>query len=528
MHQPLRGFIRRQIRRLVHGDRQVVAAPPLVGEPRLVNRAVRLAGIVATGLLFGSCPRHSSVEHGSERKGPVAAANEAESGGPSRADAAGTSSAREDAPGGSPAAASPCPRRDGLSLESLPDLPPSRHAAVLDAVWRTVWARHYDPTFGCVDWPAKRLIYGDRLRQVDDVEAAYAHINAMLGELGVSHLVALPPYRASAARGVGDGRLPFRVRWIQGQAVVTQTDRFGPPSGVPAGAVLTQIGEVRVADIERRTVAAASSRAHVDTLIVNALDDVLRCVVGTTRRVDFLDPGAADRTESRRVSCQAPPGRRVDFGHLTGLAVDVQSRMLDHATAYLAFNVWMLPAVDELRRRVAEFVTREVGCLVLDLRGNPGGVGAMVIPVASLFVSRTTPLGQLDMRDFTQRLDARPTANERPFLGPVAVLVDSQTASTSEIFTAAMLAHGRIRVYGATSTAGMALPSLIERLPDGGLLQYAVGRYRGPDGSEPEGAGIAPNVTVPVARADYVAGRDPVLERALADRCSFGTLAGQP
>ena len=108
------------------------------------------------------------------------------------------------------------------------------------------------------------------------------------------------------------------------------------------------------------------------------------------------------------------------------------------------------------------------------------------------------------------------TAGEDPFAGRIAVLVDEGTGSTSEIFAQAMHDLQRIEVFGARPSQGAALPSLIEKLEGGAVLQYVVADYKSPKDISVEGNGVTPDHTVPETRADYAAGKDPVLAAALA------------
>jgi carboxyl-terminal processing protease len=187
--------------------------------------------------------------------------------------------------------------------------------------------------------------------------------------------------------------------------------------------------------------------------------------------------------------------------------------MLEDSTlGYLAFNVWMLPMIRSVQTGLEDLRARGMKSLVLDLRGNPGGVSAMAVAVARMFLQHGGSLGTLRFREFTQEFKVQAEAD--PFTGPVAVLVDEGTASTSEIFLAGMQELGRVQVFGGGPTAGAALPSVIEELPGGAMLQYVVGEYRTPGGKTIEGRGITPDVRVPERRSDYVAGRDPVLEAA--------------
>jgi carboxyl-terminal processing protease len=170
----------------------------------------------------------------------------------------------------------------------------------------------------------------------------------------------------------------------------------------------------------------------------------------------------------------------------------------------------MLPMSERLRGGVEELRTQGMDALIIDLRGNPGGVGAMSIPIARMFVREGASLGVLQMREFNQEFNVEP--NPDAFDGPIVILVDEGTASTSEIFAVGMRDIGRVTIVGAGPSAGMALPSMIETLPDGGLIQYVVGDYHSAKGSAAEGEGVVPSIKVEESRADYAAGRDPVLD----------------
>ncbi len=102
----------------------------------------------------------------------------------------------------------------------------------------------------------------------------------------------------------------------------------------------------------------------------------------------------------------------------------------------------------------------------------------------------------------------------RPYAGPLAILVDPLTGSTSEVFSAGMQATGRARVFGETS-AGQALPAMATRLPNGDVLLHVTADLVAPDGRRVEGRGVVPDEVVPLRREDLLAGRDAALESAV-------------
>jgi carboxyl-terminal processing protease len=156
---------------------------------------------------------------------------------------------------------------------------------------------------------------------------------------------------------------------------------------------------------------------------------------------------------------------------------------------------------------------RSCAGFVVDLRGNPGGIGLMAMGMAGWFIDQPDQkLGTLYMRDTTLKFVVNPRAVT--FAGPLAILVDGTSASTSEIMAEGMKDLKRARIFG-THTAGAALPSVFEKLPDGDGFQYAIANYISEGGQPLEGLGVTPDVETPVTREALLAGKDPALDAAV-------------
>ena len=172
----------------------------------------------------------------------------------------------------------------------------------------------------------------------------------------------------------------------------------------------------------------------------------------------------------------------------------------------------------DLVRVMGNFADAVQGCmqcdgLIVDLRGNPGGIGGMAMGMAGWLVDKPDQrLGTMYMRDATLNFVINPRVDV--FAGPVAVLVDGSSASTSEIFAEGLKDLGRARVFG-TKTAAAALPSIFEKLPNGDGFQYATANYISAGGKPLEGLGVTPDVEVKLTREGLLAGHDAVLDAAL-------------
>lgn len=397
-------------------------------------------------------------------------------------------------------------------LSDLPPLPASEHGAMLDRVWRRVLEKHYDPTLGCVDWLAVRSTYGKKLAEAKDTQAAFAVINEMLGELEQSHFRLFEP--AGSEGDVGPAAPRLQVRWIDAGLVVVEAEPGGGADDVPLGARLHSVQGVRVDQLaaEAKKRAGAEGGSTFAFEVARGAMARLSCArVGETRTLE-VEP--ADSTQAPRaieVTCQEPKGELVSLGNLRHVPTHVTHRMIEESqVGYLAFNIWMLPMVARVKDAMADLREQGMKALVIDLRGNPGGVGPMSVPVARMLLSQPGSLGKLKFRDFTQEFNVEPS--DDPFTGPVVLLIDEGTASTSEIFAAGLRDLGRVEIAGGRSSAGAALPSVIEELDEGVVLQYVVGDYHSPKGTLLEGRGVVPDIVVPESRAAFAAGRDPVLE----------------
>jgi hypothetical protein len=150
--------------------------------------------------------------------------------------------------------------------------------------------------------------------------------------------------------------------------------------------------------------------------------------------------------------------------------------------------------------------------IVLDLRGNRGGLLGLVYGLGGLLETRPVSFGVMRTRAGWHDLGIVPQKNG--YHGRLVVLIDAETQSAAEIFAGGVQSSGRAVVVGQRS-AGATLPSAAKELPTGAILQYAFADFVSADGRLIEGAGVEPNLSVKLTRRRLLAGRDPQLEAAL-------------
>jgi len=153
----------------------------------------------------------------------------------------------------------------------------------------------------------------------------------------------------------------------------------------------------------------------------------------------------------------------------------------------------------QLREAVDRLLAQGAQGIVLDLRGNGGGLVSEARLVASTFVRSGTIVTTRGRTQPTVVLSAAGGAISGSV--PMVVLVDHDTASASEIVTAALQDHRRATVVG-THTYGKGVFQELEPMPGGGALKLTVGEYYTPNGRNlggagvSQGAGVAPEVPV--------------------------------
>ena len=178
-----------------------------------------------------------------------------------------------------------------------------------------------------------------------------------------------------------------------------------------------------------------------------------------------------------------------------------------HVSAEFLADDLRVVKIDSFAEGVAEQVANalagEKSGVLLDLRGNQGGLLEEAVGVASLFFDGGRVVSYSERGGTAQFFEARRGGDVKT---PVVVLVDALTASSAEIVTAALQERGRAIVVGQR-TFGKSSVQEPFTISDGSQVKFTVGHYRTPSGRDIDGIGVAPDV-----EADYETGRSRALE----------------
>ncbi len=409
-----------------------------------------------------------------------------------------------------------------------------------DEAWRIINETHWDPEFNGVDWEAVRDELRPRAGEAEAAPELRAIINDMISRLGQSHFAVWPRGALGSIRsgdddgrgrggvlreddaGAGGGDPGFGTVLVDDRFVVARVDAQGPAAaaGLRPGWIVHSVNGVeldtaalaKVENVERHKVLVEAQRA---------MDRRLSRIPGQTLELLFLD--GEDQPREVQIRVARPEGELRTFGNMPPIFARLDTRRLepdvDVSVGMIEFNIWLPQLARPLDGAVDAM--RDAQGIILDLRGNPGGVGGMVMGFGGHFVEEYVSLGTMRTRDGELRFVANPrridTRGELvdPFAGPLAILIDNTSGSTSEVFAGGLKAIGRARVFGQRSM-GAVLPSLMDELPNGDILQHAFADFVvSASGERLEGRGVIPDEVITITRANLLAGRDPTLEAAV-------------
>ena len=188
------------------------------------------------------------------------------------------------------------------------------------------------------------------------------------------------------------------------------------------------------------------------------------------------------------------PPRRVELTRARIEIESVEHRLLRDAVGYIKINNFQGNTESNLREALAALHKRRMKGLVLDLRGNPGGLLDQAVQVADTFLDGG-PIVTTSSQDPRQREEkfARRGGTEPPY--PMVVLINGQSASASEIVAGALKNHDRALIIGEQSF-GKGSVQVLYTLQDESALKLTVAQYLTPGDVSIQGVGIVPDIAI--------------------------------
>ena len=342
-----------------------------------------------------------------------------------------------------------------------------------------------------VFWEAWHLVEDNFYRDLPDSQyLVWGAIRGALGSLDDPHTSFLEPQPRQREKEDLSGRFggigAFVTQAEDGSIVLD------PMAGLPAqeAGVLKGDAVVKVDDTE------ITAEMTVDDIVNLIRGRVGTLVSLTLRREGQDDPLLID---IERADIPSP---------------SVESQMLEEAPeiGYVRIRLFSDRTDAELEDALDELKEQGMSQLVLDLRGNGGGLLGAAVDVASEFLEDGVVLYQVQKGPKEDVQNARGSAGYEE--APLVVLVDGGTASASEIVAGALQDRGRAVLIGEKTFGKGSVQSVFD-LSDGSSVHITSAQWLTPNRHELSGEGLTPDVEVLVSEEDRTEGRDPQLERAI-------------
>jgi len=403
-----------------------------------------------------------------------------------------------------PGAASESPAKERLTLKDRKE--------VFEKIWREIHDHYYDPSYNGVDWNEVHQRYAPLVGAAKNDQEFYALMSQMTSELHDAHTRFNSPEQWRNFRRQQGVTVGFSVDDVDGKTVVTSVTPGSDAAraAIEPGMVVLRVNDTpvaeRIAEIQKKRLPSSSERATrwfiYNRVFAGPADTPVKVAL---QRAD----GSVFEVNVRRQIYSAAP--------------EVTTHVLPSGNVYIRFDGFQHPITKEFRQALQRF--RDAPGLIVDLRRNGGGDLAVLLPIAGYFFGKRT----LFAKDSTRT--GKPLSSyvglfklplqlyvghpgEQIYSGPVVILVDAHSASSSEVFAAGMQDTLRAKIIGSQSCGcvlGIAKPRVMK---GGGVLEMSEVLWFSPKGRKLEGTGIIPDKVVVPSVADLQRRRDPVLAEA--------------
>jgi carboxyl-terminal processing protease len=319
------------------------------------------------------------------------------------------------------------------------------------------------------------------MRPIDDTrDIEYAAVNGMLSTLD-PHSVLLRPelYREMKLSTKGEfGGLGFVIQMREGNLTVVKVLPKTPAhrAGIQKDDQIKRIGEESTVNMDLNE-AVSKLRGAVDSRVSI-----------TVERKGWDKP------------------RNMTLSRAMISIESVQSKLLAGNVGYVRLKNFQGNTTRDLQAALAEMRRQTEGKgglkgVVLDMRGNPGGLLEQAIQVSDTFVSSGTIVSTVGLSDkLREEKRARPDEGEDTY--PIAVLVNAGSASASEIVAGALKNLNRAVIIGR-QTFGKGSVQVLYDFPDDSALKLTIAKYLTPGDVSIQEVGIVPDIElVPAAVTD--------------------------
>ncbi len=303
--------------------------------------------------------------------------------------------------------------------------------------------------------------------------------------------------------GLGD---PYSVYYDQDETKELLASTEGKYAGI--GALMAQDQktlEITVQEVYEDSPAQEAGMQEGDVLL--AVDD--KDVTGM-KLSDVVDLVKGEENSKITVTVRRDgESRKMEMTRKIVETRTVETEMKEDGIGYLKITEFDTVTYEQFRAGLESLEKEGMEGLLVDLRDNPGGNLDTVCQILDLMLPEGTIVYTEDKDQ--NRVDTKTSDEEHQFTKPLAVLVNGNSASASEVFTGAVQDYGTGTIIG-TQTFGKGIVQTLYSLSDGSCLKLTTAQYFTPKGRNIHGEGITPDI---VLEQDGDGQTDNQLEKAV-------------
>ena len=350
---------------------------------------------------------------------------------------------------------------------------------LFDNVWQTVKNNYYDPSMNHQSWSRWKEHYRGKIKTDDDAKVA---IDTMLASLDDPYSKYMDKREYSDQNSSIDSKITgigVNIASVSGKVHIINV-----MEGTPAQAANLQSGDI-ILDIDGKTVNGLP------------LSDVAALVKGpenTFLQMTILRNN--DKFVKKIVRKE--------------IKIKTVKSAMDKNIGYIQISSFLGTSTpNEFIEAVEK--TKDADGLILDLRGNTGGLLPNAIFIANLFIPDGNLVSIVGRNNYRYDIYAQDTEFEID--KPMIVLVDGASASASEILSGALKDYKKAKLLG-TKTFGKGMVQKIMPLPNETGLNLTIAKYLTPGGADINKTGISPDIEVKLTLDDLKNKKDTQLETA--------------
>jgi len=347
--------------------------------------------------------------------------------------------------------------------------------------WNIVNDEYLDKTHNHQDWEKWKLRYIDQIKTDEDAHVA---IQSMIESLNDPYTRFLPKSdfeeqdRSIEAKLYGIGVHIAQKKDNSVFVIYVIEDTPAKKAGLKAGDVILQVNNTPIKGFDLKKVA-----------------DLIRGKAGTKVNLTIL---RNKNKFTKNIAREKISIKSVNY------------KILDNNYAYIRIlsflgNDAAIETLDALNK------TKNAKGVILDLRGNYGGLLPNAVFIANMFIKKGVIVKIVDRNGHEEIIDAKPlgiTVDK-----PVVVLVNGASASASEILSGALKDNKRAVLIGE-KTYGKGRVQKINPLPDGSGINITIAKYLTPNGNDIDKKGIQPDYAVKLTEKDFFRNKDYQLVKA--------------